>query len=394
MAKQLTKSKLAVLRSRTTGIILLIMMGFLIVGFVFSFNEPTVVALTDDIEIQICPPFCDEFIGDAIGLEVPIPEFEPRTLVMTPIITTTDDQGIEDVIRGEGTFLQKITGLSITKAGTEATFDNGRLKIDLEIETDLEEEKQISLLGNLIVKQEVDVIIDTIPISAVGLTSGKIFKATIYDERIESFVQEGMQNFEFIINDLIVTFDLNEFKLENPSSIYQVTFSRLTAPEPPLTAPTTELTISTQTVNFTQPEIIQTVLVDTPNITCPDVKFDSVSFLSPSNEVSGTTSYWNKTPEGFDIISIDLRNNRNCDLDVAIGSKWRSTSGTQFSSKLTDLKIPTNGTVAFKSLPFDSTTECGQTCAGLEIQWCFFGQVSTSNPVEVINEFCGKKFYR
>ena len=395
MSKQLTKSKLAVLRSRTTGIILIAIMLFLIIGVVFTFNEPTIVQLTDDIQIQVCPPLCDEFIGEAIGLEVPLPEFAPRTLIMTPIITTTDDQGKKDVIRGEGSFLQKITGLAITKAGTEATFDNGRLKIDLEIETDLEEEKQISLLGNLMIKQDVDVIIDTLPISAVGLTSGKIFTSTIYDERIDSFVQDGMQNYEFIVNDLTITFDLNEFQLASPTSVYQVTFTKETVPPvPPLVVPTIELTIDTQLVNFTQPEIIQIVEVDTPNVTCPDVKYDSVTFLFPSVAISGTTNLWNKTPEGFDIINIDLRNNRNCDLDVAIGSKWRSTAGTQFSSKLTDIKIPTNGTIPFKSIPFDSNTECGQSCAGLEIQWCFFGQVSTTDPVEIIKEFCGKKYYR
>jgi hypothetical protein len=395
VSKQLTKGKLTVLRSRTTGIILLIMMAFLIIGFVFSFNEPTIIQLTDDIQIEICPPFCDEFLDDALGLEVPLPEFEPRTLVMTPIVTTTDDQGKEDVIRGEGSFLQKITGLAITKAGTEATFDNGRLKIDLEIETDLEEEKQISLLGNLIIKQDVDVIIDTITISAVGLTSGKIFISTIYDERIDSFVQDGMQNYEFIINDLTITFDLNEFQLESPTSVYQVTFTKeIISPVPSLVVPISTLTIDTQLVNFTQPEIVQVVEVDIPNVICPDIKTDSVTLLFPSVAVSGTTSLWGKTPEGYDQISMEVRNNRNCDLDIAIGSKWRSTSGTQYNSGLIDMRIPTNNTIPIKTVPFDSTKECGVSCAGLEIQWCFYGQVSTTNPIEIIKELCGKKIYR
>ena len=152
MAKD-QRNVLRLRRGRTVGLGLIVIMGFLLFGFVFLVDEPTQIVIVpddpftpEDEEIVIeLPP-----IEDILDLEVPIPEFEPRTLSMTPIVTTTDDLGVSTTIRGETTFLSSLLGFDITLTGVEGqTFDDGRLKIELEFVTDKTTDEPILVSGEL-----------------------------------------------------------------------------------------------------------------------------------------------------------------------------------------------------------------------------------------------------
>ena len=455
------------IRSRTTGIILIGVMSFLILGFVFVVDEPTQIVIvaenpaTPEIEeVVITLPTIEE----VFDLQVPIPDLNiPIEISFTPIITTTDSNGIEDVVRGETTFLQALTGLEIIQVGVpDKTFDNGNLKIELEFDTG-----NIFPMEIFVVKPKLDTVTIesggtflsqfTIPpkekqkrfaeggdvISVIGLeiptpdctlelpciigtSTGGIFTISIFDSPIGALPQGESITSNFILTDLEVNISedialfiddppiledilaalpldiLTEailpedtqtriepvnFALVEPTQIYSVTFSNV--------ALATEVIIEKQILNVTEVVVEEIIVEDIPNNPCPDVKFDSISYLFPSNEISGTTALWDKTIEGFDIINVDVRNNRNCDLDIAIGSKWRAVTGQVFTSDISQINILTNQTIPFRSIAFDSATACaGFTCAGQEISWCFFGQVSTTDPVEIIDEFCGKKFYR
>ncbi len=457
-------------RGRTVGIGLLAVMGFLIFGFVFLVNEPLIIEVTEDFDLEICPPYCDEAF-----LEIPIPEFDvPIEITFRPIITTTDSNGVEDVIRGELTFLQAISGLTVIQVGVpEKTFENGNLKIELEFETGNIFSREIfgvkpavSIIGNdgipiptIIPSKEKQTprleggsVISVIGLEIaipdcnvelpciIGGTSDGIFTINIFDSAILEGQQRGVsgfvdpnvigqQKFDFILTTLevniqddfavgiglpdLISFPLPEplpvsdplpellsivlpedtqtriepaeFVLAESVQIYSVTFANVEL--------ATELIM--HSVNATEVVIEEVIVEDIPNSPCPDVKFDSISYLYPTDEISGTTTILNQTPEDFDFANVDVRNNRNCDLDIAIGSKWRSTTGEVFVSDISQINILTNQTIPFRSLPFDSNTACaGFTCSGQEIEWCFFGQVSTTDPIEIIDEFCGKKFYR
>jgi len=473
------RDTLRLIRSRTTGIILIGVMSFLILGFVFVVDEPTQIVIqaenpaTPEVEeIAITLPTIEEIFD----LEVPIPDFNiPIEISFTPIITTTDSNGIEDVARGETTFLQALKGLEIIQVGVpDKTFDNGNLKIELEFDTG-----NIFPMEIFVVKPKLDTVTIesgstflsqfTIPpkekqkrfaeggdvITVIGLeiptpdctlelpciigtSTGGIFTISIFDSPIGALPQGESITSNFILTDLevnisedislfiddppiledilptlppepplqtqeepfpdllsIVTGDTEtqtriepvNFALVEPTQIYSVTFSNV--------ALATEVIIEEQILNVTEVVVEEIIVEDVPNNPCPDVKFDSISYLFPSNEVSGTTALWDKTVEGFDIINVDVRNNRNCDLDIAIGSKWRAVTGQVFTSDISQINILTNQTIPFRSIAFDSDSDCaGFTCAGQEVQWCFFGQVSTTDPVEIIDEFCGKKFFR
>lgn len=479
------RDQFRLIRSRTTGIILIGVMSFLILGFVFVVDEPTQIVIraenpaTPEVdEVTITLPTVEQIFD----LEVPIPEFDvPIEISLTPIITTTDDNGVEDVIRGELTFLQAITGLTVIQVGVpEKTFENGNLKIELEFDTGRIFFNEIFIVkpAVVIVKNDVVQIPTIIPskekqtprleggnvISVIGLevaipdcnvelpciigtSTDGIFTINVFDSAISGFVDptpNTVQKFDFILtqlevnisedielfivdppfliampfvdSDIDIGFDqplqtreefLNgeqgsildailpkdtqtriepvDFILTQPIQLYSVTFANVDL--------ITELV--EQNVNTTEIVVEEIIVEDVPNSPCLDVKFDSISYLFPSNEVSGTTALWDKTVEGFEIINVDVRNNRNCDLDIAIGSKWRSATGQIFISDIFQINILTNQTIPFRSIPFDSNTACaGFACAGQEISWCFFGQVSTTDPVEIIDEFCGKKFYR
>jgi hypothetical protein len=444
-------------RGRTVGAGMIGIMTFLILGFVFLTDEPLIIEITEEIDLTVCPPYCDE----ALPFLIPIPEFDvPIEITFRPIITTTDSNGVEDVIRGELTFLQAISGLEIIQVGVpDKTFDNGNLKIELEFDTG-----NIFPMEIFLVKPKLDTVTIesggtflsqfTVPpktsqgtdvITVIGLetvtpdctlelpciigtsTEG-IFTITIFDSPIGEFPQGESITTNFILTDLeinisediavgispiegaipvpqpeplpeLLSIALSEepqtriepvnFELAEPSQIYSVTFSSVALATEVVTI------IEEQTVNATEVVVEETITEDVPNNPCPDVKFDSVSFLFPTNEISETTSILNQTPEGLDFANVDLRNNRNCDLDVAIGSKWRSVTGEEFVSDISDINILTNQTIPFTSIPFDGTIGCdGFACTGQEIQFCFFGQVSTTDPVEIIDEFCGKKFFR
>jgi len=406
-----TKTKIInrnrLIRSRTTGVILIGIMAFLVFGILFiAPDEPTQIqiqaddpATPEDEEIVLDIPTIDQIIG----LEVPIPEFEPREISITPVITTTDDNGVADVMRGETSFLQALTGFTITQVGDpDKTFDNGRLKIEIEVDVQNPEATNRISTDHLlftVFNDDLTTKALTVGIPTGGNLVNGTFLAKLFDARIDQIVKEdGESKFDFILErfnvaflpesidtipfSLIITPD---FGLVNATQIYSVTFNQ---------SPT-EIIIETQEVNGTDIVIVEEVIEDIPNVPCLDVKFDSVSFLSPTVEVSGTNNFFTGTPEGLDQTHIDVRNNRNCDLDIALGSKWVSTTGEVFISDLEDITILTNATIPFKSILFDSTDGCaGFKCAGLKVTSCFIGQVSTTNPIEIIDQLCGNKFFR
>jgi len=459
-------------RGRTVGVGLLAVMGFLIFGFVFLVNEPLIIEVTDDFDLEICPPYCDEAY-----LEIPLPEFDVRTMEVTPIITTIDDLGNSVTTRGETTFLQQITGFSVTIAGDlTKTFDNGKLIIELELLTDLLTDESITVLGSLesVETSEFGGNTGTIAFTDGGITREGIFVAEILNIRIDQLVPlaKGTYHYDMVITDINVDFDNIEFSNEQPFTIYSVDFvnadprlfeifplpipidNGFEFPDPigidpcesldfvienpdicgdfaiPLPEPLPE-----QILPFCDPEIldltgicappdsspadpvpcgncdimiiqeeipqipddtiVEDVVPDIPNTPCFETKFDSISYLFPTVEISGTNNFWGTTPEGLDQNSADVRNNRNCDLDIALGSKWVSTTGEIFISDLEDITILTNATIPFKSVVFDSNDGCGGfACAGLKVTSCFIGHVSTTDPVEVIDDFCGNKFFR
>jgi len=434
MAKD-QKNVLRLRRGRTVGIALILVMFFLIFGLVFL-GEPTqIVIIPDDPltpvneEIVITIPPIEEIID----LEVPIPEFEPRTLSMTPIVTTTDDLGVSTTIRGETTILAGLLGLDITLTGVEGqTFNDGKLSIELELETDLTTDEPILVSAELDVfspataelpeglgviqvcpPQCGNILVSTHPIGASGLTDAGIFVVGIYNDRIDSLVDpnqfDGSYLARFQLNHLNIKFDGQEFAL--PTTVVQC----VTTPCPPVTEPLViyelaytisgfnQIVIDEQTIpmNATEAPIEQVVEEDTPFIACPlPVLDDSVSILFPSTEVSGTSDLWDKIlidEKLHDIINVDIRNNRNCDLTLAIGSQWQRVTGEIFRSDIETFIVPTNGTQPFRSIPFDGTVDCGMpagNCAGLEIQWCFIAKATVDDVTEIVDPFCGKKFYR
>ncbi len=463
MSSRLNKKRL--LRGRTVGFTLIAIMAFLVFGFVFIADEPLTVQVTEEFDLQICPPYCDEAY-----FEIPIPEFEVRTIEVTPIITTIDDLGNSVTNRGETTFLQQITGFSVTIAGDlEKTFDNGKLIIELELLTDLLSDESISVLGSLesLETSEFGGNTGTIAFTDSGITREGIFVAEILNVRIDQLVPQakGTYHYDMVITDITVDFDDIKFSNEQPFVIYSVDFvnadpqlfeilpfpidNGFEFPDPIGIDPCESLDfvianpdvcsdflLPDQILPFCDPEIldstgicafeggglpitgipctdcdiiiiqedippipddaiVEEVVEDVPNTPCFETKFDSISYLSPTVEVSGTTSFFTTTPEGLDQTVIDVRNNRNCDLDVALGSKWVSNTGEIFISDLEDITIPTNATIPFKSILFDSTTACaGFACSGQKVTSCFFGQVSTTDPIEIIDESCGNKFFR
>lgn len=391
------------IRSRTTGVILVGIMAFLVLGVLFvTPDEPTQIQIQannpetpEDEEIVIDIPTIEQ----VFDLQVPIPTFEPREIGITPIITTTDDDGIANVIRGETTFLQLLTGLTITQAGDpDKTFDNGRLLIEIEVDVQNPEATNrifIDALLSIIFDDDPATKALAVPIPNTGNLVNGTIKAKVFDARIDQLVtKDGESKFDFILDRFNVSFPPElqpasllltpDFGLVNSTEIYSVTFNQ---------SPT-ETIIETQEVNGTEIVVVEDVEEDIPNIACPDIKFDSVSYLFPTDEVSGTTKLWDKTADGSDIINVDLRNNRNCDLEIGLGSLWRSTSGEVFVTELNGITILTNQTVPFRSQPFDGSADCNGNCAGLEIQWCFIGQVSETDETEIIDDFCGKKFFR
>ncbi len=418
-------------RGRTVGIGLLAVMGFLIFGFVFLVNEPIIIEVTDDFDLQICPPYCDEAF-----LKVPIPEFDVRTMEVTPIITTIDDLGNTVTNRGETTFLQQITGFSVTIEGDlEKTFDrSGKLIIELELLTDLLSDESISVIGSLesVETSEFGGNTGTIAFTDGGITREGIFVAEILNVRIDQLVPlaKGTYHYDMVITFINIDFDNIFFSNVQPFTIYSVDFVNadpriidfIDLPEPlpefcdpqilndtGICAPLESilpadpvpcgncdiLLIQEEIPQIPDDAIVEEVVEDVPNTPCFETKFDSISYLFPTVEISGTNNFWGTTPEGLDQNSADVRNNRNCDLDVALGSKWVSATGEIFISDLEDITIPTNATIPFKSVAFDSTDGCGGfACAGLKVTSCFIGQVSTTDPVEVIDEFCGNKFFR
>lgn len=427
MSSRLNKKRL--LRGRSVGFTLIGIMVFLVLGFVFISDEPLTVQVTDDFDIQVCPPYCDEAF-----FELPVPEFEVRTMEATPVITTTDDLGNSVTTRGETTFLQQITGFSITMTGDpNNTFDDGRLKIELELVTDLQTDQRITVIGSL---ESIESSIAggntaTVGFADSGLTEAGVFVAELLDIRIDDLVPDAIAvyHYDFVVGDITVDFDQIKFSNEAPFTIYSVDFASgdlsVGIDDPPLPFPLPEIcdpeilnstgicappdsspvdpvpcgncdiTIILEEIpQIPEEVIVEEVVEDVPNITCPSVEFDSISFLFPTNEVSGTTTLWDKTADGSDKINVDLRNNRNCDLEVAIDSQWRAVTGEVFVTQISGITILTNQTVALVSQPFDGSADCNGSCNGLEVQFCFFGQVSEMDDTEIVDEFCGKKFFR
>ncbi len=389
-------------RGRTVGFGLIVIMGFLLFGFIFLVDEPTqIVIIPDDpftpvdeeIVIELPP------IGDIIDLEVPIPTFEPRTLSMTPIVTTTDDLGVSTTIRGETTFLTSLLGLDITLTGVEGqTFNNGLLKIELEFVTDKTTDEAIFLMGELDIFSPAiptlpegtftiqvcpplcgNILISTDPISVTGLTQAGVFVAEIYNDRISSLVDpnlfDGSYLARFQLNQLNIGFDGQEFAL--PTTEVQVTDITLLTTEVQVTEPLViyelsytisgfnQIVIDEQTIpmNATEAPIEQVIEEDIPFVPCPlPVLTDSISILFPSIGVSGTGDLWDKIlidGKLHDIINVDIRNNRNCDLTLAVGSQWQRVTGEIFRSDIETFLVPTNSTQPFSSIPFDGTVDCG-----------------------------------
>lgn len=463
MAKKKSKSKKKLLLL----LLLLIPIG-LTIYFVFI-DEPTQYQIQpddpvtpEDEEVVIeLPP-----IEEIIGLEVPIPEIDdPIEISLTPIITLTDSIGGEDVIRGETTFLQALTGLSIIQVGggTDKTFDNGNIKIELEFDTG-----NIFPMEIFIVKPSLETIsiesggkflsVFTVPpkssqgtdvISVIGIEAqtpdctlelpciigtptGGIFTINIFDSPIGAFplgetittnfiltklevnISEDKPEFatqldptpmpvviveeetpvELTVNEFFpqipqdtqTRIDPVDFVLAEPTQIYSVTFANVDL----------VVELVEQTVNATEIVVEEVVTEDTPFIACPlPVKLDSISFLFPSIDVSGTNEFWNKTPEGFDIVKTEVRNNRNCELTLAIGSEWKRVTGAIYKSDIETFLVPTNGTIPFSSIPFDPTIDCNSgSCSGQEIRLCFVAKATVDDVIEIVEPFCGKKFYR
>lgn len=426
-------NKLRLRRGRSVGIGLLVIMGFLLFGFIFVADEPIqVVIIPDDpftpedeeIVIEIPP------IDQIIDLEVPIPEFEPRSISMTPIITTTDDLGVSTTLRGETTLLEGLLGFDITLTGVEGqTFDDGRLKIELELITDASTDGFITVVGELEIfspattevpeglaviqvcpPQCGNILLSTDTFSDTGLTVASIFATEIYNDRIDSLISQnqvdGSYLARFQLSELDIIFDNQQFVL--PTTEVQC----ITTPCPPVTEPLViyelaytisgfnQIVIDEQIIpmNATEAPIEQVVEEDTSFIPCPDVKDDSISFLFPTDEVSGTTKLWDKIiidEKSHDIINVDIRNNRNCDLTLAIGSQWQRVNGQIFKSDIEEILMLTNSTIPFQSIPFDGTVDCNAgTCSGQEIQWCFIAKATVDDVTEIVDPFCGKKFYR
>jgi len=425
-------NKLRLRRGRSVGIGLLVIMGFLLFGFIFVVDEPTQIQIQaddpttpEDEEIVITLPPIDQIID----LEVPIPEFEPRSISMTPLITTTDDLGVSTTLRGETTLLEGFLGFDITLTGLEGqTFDDGRLKIELELITDSETDDFITVIGELEVfspatpetpetpeglaviqvcpPQCGNILLTTDSFGGSGLTDAGIFVIGIYNDRIDSLISQnqvdGSYFARFQLSELSIIFDSQQFVL--PTTEVQC----ITEPCPLVTEPLiiyelgytitgfNQIVIDEQTIpmNATEAPIEQVVEEDIQFIPCPDVKDDSISILFPTNEVSGTTNLWDKTVEGFDIINVDIRNNRNCELTLAIGSQWQRDTGQIFKSDIEQILISTNATIPFRSIPFDGTIDCnGGSCSGLEIRWCFIAKATVNDVTEIVDPFCGKKFY-
>jgi len=456
-------------RGRIVGAGLIAVMLFLVFGFVFITDEPLVIQVTDEVDLMICPPYCDEAF-----LEIPLPEFDvPIEITFRPIITTTDSNGVEDVIRGELTFLQAISGLEIIQVGVpDKTFDNGNLKIELEFDTGnifpmeiflvkpsldtvtiesggtflsqftippKEKQKRFAEGGDVITVIGLETVTPDCTLQLpciIGTSTGGIFTISIFDSPIGAIPQGETITTNFILTKLEVNisedidvgiglpdpiiFPLPEpfdpplqtqddpfvellsvlqgdspqpriepvnFELAEPVQIYSVTFANVQFISEPF--------IVEQTVNATEVVIEEVIVEDIPNTPCFETKFDSISYLFPTVEISGTDDFWGTTAEGLDQNSVDVRNNRNCDLGIALGSKWVSATGEIFISDLEDITILTNATIPFKSVVFDSNDGCGGfACAGLKVTSCFIGHVSTTDPIEVIDDFCGNKFFR
>lgn len=458
MAKKKSKSKKKLLLL----LLLLIPIGLTI--YFVLIDEPTQYQIQpddpvtpEDEEIVIeLPP-----IEEIIGLEVPIPELDvPIEISLTPIITLTDSLGVEEVIRGETTFLQALTGLDIIQVGggTDKTYDNGNIKIELEFDTGNIFPKEIFLVkpsletitiesgGKFLfvftvppkTSQGTDVI-SVIGIEAqtpdctlelpciIGTSTGGIFTVTIFDSPIGDFplgetittdffitklevnISEdqvlGIEDPEFlptpmpslpldilqpiIPQDTQTRTDPVDFALAERTQIYSVTFTNVDL----------VVELVEQTVNATEIVVEEVVTEDTPFVPCPlPVKLDSISILFPSIEFSGTNALWDKIiidEKIHDIINVDIRNNRNCELTLAVGSEWKRVTGQIFKSDIETFLVPTNGTLPFKSIPFDGTIDCNAgSCGGLEIQWCFIAKATVDDVTEIVDPFCGKKFYR
>jgi len=403
MAKD-QKNVLRLRRGRTVGLGLIVIMGFLLFGFVFLVDEPTQIVIVPDdpqtpeneeIVIELPP------IGDIIDLEVPIPTFEARTVSITPVITLIDDLGNMDVTRGETTFLTSFTGFEITKAGTDATYDNGRLMIDLEFDTDTTD--PLILRGSYLLEVDPHGLFVRTLLPPTGTVNG-LATIEIYSSRIDQIVtMDGENKLGFTLTSLNLDVQqdvveapllspiiIPEFTLLDPVIIYNVTFNNAQT-----------IMVEEQIVNGSDIVIVEEVTEDTPFVPCPlPVKDDSISILFPSIGVSGTSALWDKIlidDKLHDIINVDIRNNRNCDLTLAVGSQWQRVTGEIFRSDIETFIVPTNSTQPFSSIPFDGSVDCGTpagNCAGLEIQWCFIAKATVDDVTEIVDPFCGKKFYR
>ncbi len=410
-------------------IVIALMIAFPVV-YLILFNEPTAIQVTEETDIIFpAPPEIFE-----IPFEPEPPTFEPREIRMTPIVVLTDDSGNEVTTRGETTILQQFTGLDISVQGVpDVTYNDGRIRIMLEFFADKTIDSQISIVGDMDIFSPANVevpegtaVIQVCPprcgefllrnviINENGVTEGGFFVTEIYNDRMDSLTTQvqfdGTYLAKFVINNLAIGFDMEEFRL--PTTEVQC----VTTPCPPLTLPLEiyrlfytftgispiieEIIVENQTIpmNATEAPIEQVVEEDTPFVPCPDVKDDSITFLFPSVGVSGTSALWDKIiidGKSHDIINVDIRNNRNCDITLAVGSQWQRVTGQIFKSDIEEFTVVTNGTKPFSSIPFDGTIDCNAgSCAGQEIQWCFIAKATVDEVTEIVDPFCGKKFYR
>ncbi len=405
------------LRARVTGTIVIVMAFFLL--FFFGFNEPTSYQFNEETDIVVCPPICDEPI-----FQIPVPDFAPSIIEMTPIISVIDNEGVVTSVRGETTFLQRLVGFDIAEISIgEKLFQDGTLLIDLEFNTlssdELQAEQQIIATGTI---RSTEIRLSNLgipsnsvelPFATQGSTTAGIFLANILNTRIDALVPNisGTFNYRFFLLDL--NLDVKPVLSQQAPTQFilpTIDIECVTAPCPPLTNPVLlgEVTFESRlpdtiffpiiSINETEPiPIVEVVEEDTPFLPCPTIQFDSISFLFPTQEISGTTALWDKITIDnvvHDIINVDVRNNRNCDLQIGLGTQWRSVTGQIFTQELALSTIQTNATVPFRSIPFDGIADCSGSCAGQEIQWCFIAQVSETDPTEIVNDFCGKKFFR
>lgn len=362
-----SKNTARLVRSRTTGAVMLGIFTFLIIAFLFGFNEPTQIG-----DIPICPPFCDEPFSDAVGFDTKVPTFDERTIAITPIITLTNDDGQDTTFSGKTTFF---TPFAISTPEAVGTFDDGRLKIDLNFETDTQRDEEIIYTGTLTILNNGNMT-DQLDVSDNGFTENAEFLTTIFNDKVNTFVTESGKNRISFVLDMILVFDEVTWDISD-YQVYTATFNNQD-----------QTTIEDQNTgegeaNEVPPED------DNPLQNCSDKRFDSISPLFPTTEVSGFSgaSQVIQIENGMTTINVEMRNNRNCILEVYHELNI-DDSGTIIHTDSFDMMYPAMTQLPVKIGSFDESTVQGNLYV-----WCVETLRSQTDREDVAGSFCGVKIF-